>query len=123
MRPIDRAAVTYLNGLRVGQATTACRECGKELPSGARVWGVARRPRSASDGRWHAHLFCNECRTHATPDRTDGVDEFVAVGELVSTPVTASGVAALTVANVSIEDRSLAYGRGASDAHAAAEGL
>ena len=124
MRPVDRAAVSFLDGLRVGQRSTTCRECGGEIRADEDVYAVARRPRSDGRGRWQARLYCAGCAAHATPGGVTGVDEFAVCADMVSTPITASAAPAVTLASVRVRERSLAYGdEKTTKAHSKAEGL
>lgn len=128
MRPIDRAAVAFLDGLKVGHTNTPCRHCGRLIKSGEQVTAVARRPRGHCEiRRWEAHLFCADCHDDATTTPLSGVDEFVTTAEVVDGPMNAMALATVTLANIEVTQRSLAYGDGTdaqhSDRQRAAEGL
>lgn len=128
MRPIDRAAVAFLTELKVGHTNTPCRHCGRLIRSGERVTAIARRPRGrCQPRRWEAHLFCADCEQDATTTPLAGYDEFVTTAEVVDGPMNAMTLATVTLANIEVVGRSLAYGDGSATEYShrqrAAEGL
>lgn len=130
MRPVDRAAVSYLDGLRVGHTNASCHECGGGIDAGEPVTVLAQKPRSRTARRsWKALIVCGDCGLDALPEPVNGSDEFLVAARVVAGPINASTLPTVTLANVRVLSRSLAFSEddvvssASVKAHRAAEGL
>lgn len=113
MRPVDRAARTYLTGKTVGQTTAACRECGSRIHPGDQLSVYASRKRGINSD-WTLHLMCRDCAVSEIRSPFAGVDEFIATAAAAAGDVGATSTRVpVVLADVEVVTRSLAGDYGA----------
>lgn len=113
-RPVDRAPLAHLTDLPVGYGGGKCADCHGRIPQETRVTVAARYVLASRS--WETALFCTDCAENSVLRRESAVHEYEATARLKAevTPLTARP--RVSLADVSIDARSLAGDTGDSRA-------